>query len=128
MSPDLVGHLIGEVIARIKHREQDAVDIERGVQRRPNPLDRIDKLAQPLKRIILALKRHDDKIRRRERVDRERAEGRGAIEDDEIVFLTHALNPCPKPLRYIRLVDELSLNRHEITRRGHNLKPLKLSP
>src|SRR5690554_6373982 len=114
MSPDFISHLIGEVIPRVEHRQQDAVNIERRVQRGAHTLNRIDELAKPLERIIFALKRDDHKIGTGELVDRQRAEGRGAVEHDEIIHRAHAFDAEAQSLRRIRIVDDLALNRYQI--------------
>ena len=52
---DIGDNLIREVVARIEHRQNDAVDRQTRIQRRANLLDRLQKLRQTFEREELAL-------------------------------------------------------------------------
>src|SRR5690348_15781308 len=53
--PGLVGDLLGQVDARVEHREQDALDAQARVQVFLDELDRPHELGQSLERVVLAL-------------------------------------------------------------------------
>ena len=52
------------------------------VEARPDALHALEQLREPLERVVLALHRHDQPVCGRQRVEREQAERRRAIEDD----------------------------------------------
>ena len=51
------------------------------VERAADALDALEQLRQPLERVVLALHGHDQPVRGRQRVDRQQAERRRAVED-----------------------------------------------
>ena len=77
----------GEPRAAVDHRQEHAGDRQARVQPRPDELDRVEQLGEPLERVVLALHRDEDAVGGRERVDRQRAERRRAVDEDEGVAL-----------------------------------------
>ena len=78
-------HLRGEVRPRVEHREDDSVDGQRRVQVIADEVDGRDELAEALERVVLALERHEHRVRRRQRIHREQAERGRAVDEDVVV-------------------------------------------
>ena len=74
----LVGHLLGEVLARVDHGQHDALDAQPGVQRFADQADRALQIGQPLERVVLALQRHQHGVGGGQRVQRQQAQ-RGRV-------------------------------------------------
>ena len=55
---DIVGHLIGQTVAAIKHRQGNPDDAQIRIEALLNPLDRLEQLRQALEREKFALQRH----------------------------------------------------------------------
>ncbi len=72
--------LVGEIVARVVHGQHDAVDGEPGIERLLHLLDGLQQLRQTFEREELALQRHQDRVRRRHRVDGEQIERRRTID------------------------------------------------
>src|SRR5919197_1139400 len=87
----LVPDLERQARPSIEHRENDAPDRETWIQPLANELDGLEQMGEPLERVELALQRHQHTIGRREGVDRQEPEGRGAVDDHEVVRLGHGL-------------------------------------
>src|SRR3712207_8772959 len=58
-------------------------DRQPGVELALDQLQRVEQLGEPLEREVLRLHRHDHLVRRDQRIDRERPERRGAVEQRE---------------------------------------------
>src|SRR6266536_1048729 len=68
---DLLADLQGETRATIEHRENNTEDIELRVQTVADELHRLHQVRQALHGVELALKRHQNPVRRGECVDRQ---------------------------------------------------------
>ncbi len=73
-------HLPRQAVARIEHRQHDAVDGERGIERAPHLIDGGQQLGQAFEREELALQRHDHGVCRGERIDRQQVERWRAVD------------------------------------------------
>src|SRR5664279_867673 len=82
----LVADLRLQSDARVEHHAQDADDLERRVEVCMDLLDRVDEIGQSLESEVFALHRHDHAVRAGQAVQREQAEARRAIDEDEVVF------------------------------------------
>ena len=82
--PDLVGHLVGQVVGRV-HGEDDPVHLEVGVGRGLDELDGLQDVGEPLQRVVLALERDHHALGGDQAVEREEAERGRAVDDDELV-------------------------------------------
>src|ERR1051325_10978105 len=126
MLADLVGDLVREVVPDIEHREQDAFEMEAGVQLALDELDRLEERREPFERVVLALQRHEDGIGRGERVQREQAERRRTVEQYEIEFLLYALKNFSQARFALFERDQLDLGAGQIARRRRDEKERQL--
>src|ERR1051326_1524177 len=126
MLADLVGDLVREVVPDIEHREQDAFEMEAGVQLALDELDRLEERREPFERVVLALQRHEDGIGRGERVQREQAERRRTVEQYEIEFLLYALKNFSQARFALLERDQLDLGAGQIARRRRDEKERQL--
>jgi hypothetical protein len=76
-------------------------------------------LSEPFERVVLALDRHDQLLRRRQRVHREESERRGAIQQDEVIpTLTHRRQGLLESTLARELAHEFDLRASQVDRRG----------
>ena len=80
MLAHVVGDLVGEIVARVVHGQHDAVDGEAGIERLLHLIDGLEQLRQSFEREELALQRHQDRVRRRHRIDGEKIERRRTVD------------------------------------------------
>ena len=80
-------HLLAEVRALVVHRQQHAFDVERRVERRAHAPHRRDEIGEAFEREVLAVQRNQDAIGGDERVQRQQAERRRRVDDDEVEFV-----------------------------------------
>ena len=92
-----VGDLVGEVVARVEHREDDALDLELRVHPVLHAIDRRHEVGEPLERVVLALERHEHAVGRGERVHREEPERRRAVDEDVLVARLRAAARRARP-------------------------------
>ena len=71
--------------ASVDHRQQHSGDRQPRVQARADELDRVEELGETLERVVLALHGNEHAVGRGERVHGQRAERRGAVDEDERV-------------------------------------------
>ena len=77
-------HLLPQVRALVVHRQQHALDVERGIERRADAAHRADEIGEPLEREVLAVERNEHGVGGDERVEREEAERGRAVDEDVI--------------------------------------------
>src|SRR5512140_1413537 len=87
----LVEHLAAEDRSSVVERRQEAQDVEVPVQLGPNGDDDLHQRIQALERVVLRLHRDDHAVRCHEPVDREQAERRWAVDEDEVVVRADAI-------------------------------------
>src|SRR5437868_15279801 len=83
---DLVPDLERETRPAIKHRQDDSIDPEAGIEPLPNQLHGLEQMSEPFESIELALKRNDHPIGGDQGIDGEEPERRGAIDDDMLII------------------------------------------
>ncbi len=83
--------VVRQVVARVEHGAQQALDLERRIQEAPNLVDGLEQRGQPLQREIFALSGDHHRVRRHQRVDRQHVQRRRAIDDDVGVALAQLL-------------------------------------
>ena len=83
--------LPSEVRPAVHHGQQDAIDLQPGIDLPANPGDRLKQLLQTLCREVLRLNRNQYAVRSGQRIDREHAEGRHTINQDIIVVAPDAV-------------------------------------
>ena len=67
------GHLPRQVEPRVVHRQQHAIDRELLVHAPLNEVNGVQQLRQPLERVVLALNRNEERVRRGQHVDSDQA-------------------------------------------------------
>src|SRR5690606_3300774 len=76
MCPDLVGYIMSELIAPVPHCKNNSFDFEIGIETSAHAIDRGHQVRDPLKCIILRLKRNDETVRSAEHVERKHTQRR----------------------------------------------------
>ena len=112
--PHVVGDLLAEVRAFVDHREEHAIDVERGVERGADAAHRADEIGEAFEREVLAVQRNQHGVGGDERVQREQAERRGAIDEDVIVLVAERRDEGAQPFLAVGECDELDLGAGEI--------------
>ena len=82
--PHVARHLLAQVRALVVHRQQDALDVERRVERRANAAHRRHEVGEPLEREVLAVQRDEHGVGGDERVERQEAERRRTVDEDVV--------------------------------------------
>src|SRR5690606_27919002 len=118
---DIVGDLVGQPVAAVEHRQDDTDDAKIGVEALLDLLDRLEKLAQPLQREELALQRDEQRIGGRQRVQRQQAERRRAV-DEADVMPAMAFERAPQAARALIDTHQLDLGTAEVDRGGHDIE------
>ena len=89
MALDLVHHLHGEVQPPVVHIDQHAHQLERRIVQLFDLPDGLRELRKPLQRIVFAQQRHDDAVRRGQRVDGQQPERGRAVDGDDVVPVSY---------------------------------------
>ena len=76
--------LLPEVRALVVHRQQHAFDVERRVERGAHAAHRGDEIGEAFEREVLAVQRNQHGVGGDERVQREQAERRRAVDEDVV--------------------------------------------
>ena len=87
-------HFVGELGAAVMHGQHHAVNFERWVQARPHEVDGFLELGNPFEREELALHGNQRRIGRRQRVQRQNAERRRAIDENVAEPLVRRAGRC----------------------------------
>ena len=88
---EVLGDLLGEVGAVVVHGQQDALDGDVGIEGGAYAFERGDELGDAFKGKVLGLHGDDEGVGCGEDVEGEEVEGRGAIEDDEVILVLDGL-------------------------------------
>lgn len=83
---DFLHHLICQIRATVEKRQDDAPDLQIGIQSLPDPIDDLQKLGNTFQGIVFALKRYQYLIGRRQSVYRNQSE-RGWRIDKHVIVL-----------------------------------------
>ena len=94
--PDVLLDGVGQPGTPVVHGQQDRGDVERRVQVLAYQVDVVDQLVEPFQRVVLALDRDQHLLRGHERVDRQQAERRRAV-DEDVVELARVARRSPGP-------------------------------
>src|SRR5690606_27185537 len=103
----LVRDLAREVEPLIEHREQDALDLEARIQALLDEANRVEQLGEPFERVELALDRDKHRVGGRQRVERQEAERRRAVDEHVIVRLANAGERVAQPQLPVFPLDQL---------------------
>src|SRR5438067_9503536 len=94
---------------------------------RAHPLDGRHEVREPFERVVLALHRNEYSLRGAERIHREQAERRWAVDQDEIVFAEHALERGFQPRLASGQLHQLNFRAGELAIRRHQIKAARLA-
>ena len=98
-----------------------------GIEARADPLDRLQQLAESLQREEFALQRHEHRIGRDQRVERQQAERRRTIDQADVpVGVGAPSSACVEPMRAVLEVDQLDLGAGQVDRRRDDVEPRHL--
>ena len=101
-SPHVVRDLLSEVRALVEHRQQHAFDVERRVERGAHAAHRADEIGEPFEREVLAVQRNQHGVGGDERVEREQAERRRAVDEDVVEVVAQRREQRAQPLFALR--------------------------
>ena len=92
MTTNLGFDLSCKVVALIDHRKNDALDFESGIEFRAHELHRFHEIGEAFERIVFALKRDQHRIRRRQRIQREKTQRRRTVDQDDLIGVPDLLD------------------------------------
>ena len=116
--------LARQVRPGVEHREQHARDLELGMEMVADQVHRREELRQALERVVLALDRDEDRVRGRQRVDREQAERRRAVDEDPVPGVGLGPDRAGQPALAPLHVRELHLGAGELDRGRDQAQPV----
>ena len=127
MLAHFIDDLLREPGASVEHRHHHARQLQRWIHPGVAKLVR-----QPgdhrnaLQRIILALQRHQQIVRRRERVQGQRAQGRRAVDQDDIepAGIHHGLQRVPHPMDVVFEARDLDVRAAHVQLAGDDFEPI----
>jgi hypothetical protein len=111
----VASNLLTEVGALVVHRQDHAFDVEGCVEHGAYAAKRRDQIGKSFERKVFAVKRNQHGVGRHKRVEREQAERRRTVEDDEAVARAQRLEKHAQPTVARRHRNELDLRAGEIT-------------
>ena len=123
MPSDLGRDVGGQVRPAIEHGQDDALEGERRIEVVADEVDRAEQLGQPFECVVLALERHEDRVRGRQCIDGEQSERWRAVDEDVVVAIRDASDEATEAAfpRFER--SELDLGPGERDRRGNDVDP-----
>jgi len=122
------GNLAGQVEARVVHGEEHAGNAEGRIDAVLDQVHGVEELTQTLERVVFALQRDEQRIGRREHVERDEAKRRRAVDEDEVVVVAHERDGFAHPALSTRDIDEFDLCPGKIWRCGQDIEPWELNP
>src|SRR5690606_3952274 len=128
--PEILFRLLRDLARQVEplvvHGEEDTFDLEARVQ---VPLDQphgVQELRETLQRVELALDRDEYSIGRCQRVEREEAERRGAIDQDEVVLLADPFQRPTENELALGPPDQLDLGADQVAAGRHHIQIRKV--
>src|SRR5208337_2982647 len=112
--PQIVADLVREIGAFVEHGEEDSLHRQVLVVKAPNANQRVEKLGDPLQREVLALYRHDNGIRRHERVQGKQVEGWRTVQEDVVKLVAERLHPIAQGFFAIGAVHKLDRRSNQV--------------
>ena len=106
---DIPGDLLSEVRAIVVHREEDAGDVERWIERAANASQRGNEVGKALEREILACQRNQHSVGGDERVQRQQPERGWRVDEDEVEVVANRREDALQPMLAAVERDELDL-------------------
>src|SRR5689334_1532324 len=89
-------------------------------------MDRVEQLADPLERIVLALKRNQERVSRGQHVEGQKTERGWAINQDEVEVVANWLERGAHGSFAVLLVHKLHFGAGEIRSRRHDVEVLEM--
>ena len=114
MRAHIFHNLGGKVCPRVVHREDDSLDIQTWIEPLPDEIDRVDQLAQSLKRIIFTLDRNQHRVRSRHGIDRQDTQRGRAVQEYEIIIVADKIQGIPQNIFLPLNADQLNLRSRQI--------------
>ena len=99
---DVPRHLLPEIRALVVHRQQHAGDVEAGIEGAADAAQRGDEIGEPFEREVLAVERNQHRVGGDERVEREQAERRRRVDEDEVEAIAQRRPGSAQPALAIR--------------------------
>ena len=119
-------HLAVHLRAAVEHRHDEALDGEAGVDVVLHQADGLEQLRQAFQGEELRLDRNHHGVRRREAVDGDEAQGRGAVDDDVVVAVPDGRQGLLEVGLAVRPLDHLDFRAHEVDVGGNHVEVLQL--
>lgn len=120
------GNLLRKARSIIVHRQQDAFDRKRRIDRSPQTHQRIEQFRHSLKRQVFALNRHQDRVGRSKRVQSQQVQRRWAIDQDKLVFVADAFDQGFQPVLALLRIDKLDRGSSKILIRRDQVQKFDL--
>ncbi len=114
VQPDFFADLTGQSVPSIEHGQEDSSQCQSGIEPRLDELYRGQEPPQSLQCEILALQWHDDAVRRHQGVQREKSQGRRAIDDDVFIIEIRGANQPAKFFFPVLDFDELDFHTGQV--------------
>src|SRR5689334_5806233 len=86
-----------QVSALVVHREEKPFNHQSRIVQPADPRERVEQLRHALERILLTLNGDQERLCRRERVQRKKTERRGAVDNDVVILSLDRGESSPKP-------------------------------
>ena len=118
--------LLTEIRALVVHRQQHAGDVERRVERAAHAAERGDEIREAFEREVFAGERNEDGVGGDERVEREEAERRRRVDEDDVEGVAKRREHALQSALAIGERDELDLGAGELPVRGDERQVLDL--
>jgi hypothetical protein len=118
--------LARQVVARVGHREQHALEREARIQLAAHELDRFEQAGQTFERVVLALQRDDHGVCRRQGVECEQPERGRAVDQHDLVGVADLGERALEPALAIDRGHELDLGAVEIATRRDQMQITQL--
>src|SRR5215207_7996348 len=120
--PHFLGHLMGEVGARVEHRQEYPSHLETRVQLLPHHPDALHELGQAFEGVVLALYGYEHLVRRGQRVEGQQIKRRRTVEEHQVVRIRRQLLQRPLELELPgQTGHQLDLSPHEVDGSGRNV-------
>ena len=116
---DVARDLLPEVRALVVHGHQHAGDVERGIERGAHAAQRRDEIGESFEREVFAVERDQHGVGGDERVEREQAERRRRVDEDEVESFAQRLEQIAETALAVGQRHELDFGAGEIAIRGN---------
>src|SRR5208337_192383 len=112
--PQIVTDLMRKIGALVEHGKEDSLHRQVPVVEAANANQSVEQLGNPLQREVLALHRHDNGIRRYERVQGEQVKGWRTVKEDVVKLVAERLHPFSQGFFAIGAVHKLDRRSNQV--------------